>query len=113
MVTRLKQLRIENKMTQKQLAEKIGISQQALSKIEQGLRDPSVDNLIQASVIFDVNMEYMMNLTNIPQRINNDTDILEIIKIDKDTYNKVKEFSPKEREALREVIQLYSKIIHK
>ncbi|MCL2473879.1 MAG: helix-turn-helix domain-containing protein [Alphaproteobacteria bacterium] len=43
---RIKAIRSARKMTQEQLAEKVGISTEAISNIERGVNFPSFDNLI-------------------------------------------------------------------
>lgn len=47
---RIKEQREKNKLSQKELAAKIGISTPALSNYEKGIKTPSVDNLIKLSV---------------------------------------------------------------
>lgn len=44
---RLKTLRKEKKLTQKELAEQIGISQKSYSHWETGKNEPSLENLIK------------------------------------------------------------------
>lgn len=46
---RIKEQRKKNKLSQKELAAKIGISMPALSNYEKGTKTPSVDNLIKLS----------------------------------------------------------------
>ncbi len=46
---RLYQERKKNKLTQKELAQKMGVSQGAISRIEKGLLIPSLDMFIQLS----------------------------------------------------------------
>lgn len=47
---RIKEQREKNKLSQKELAAKVGISMPALSNYEKGIKTPSVDNLIKLSV---------------------------------------------------------------
>lgn len=51
--TKIKELRIKNKMSQKMLGEYIGISDRAVSKWESGLSNPSGQNLINLSGLAD------------------------------------------------------------
>ena len=51
---RIKELRISKKMTQEQLAEKIGIGPASLSKIEIGMYHPNDDNLEKIAQALDV-----------------------------------------------------------
>ena len=52
--------RIEKKMTQEFVAERIGVSRQAVSKWESGLSDPSTTNLIALAKLFDVTPEELL-----------------------------------------------------
>ena len=54
----IKELRIKNKMSQKELGESIGISNRAISKWESGLSLPSASHIFSLAKIFDVPMEY-------------------------------------------------------
>lgn len=57
---RLKELREESKMSQEDLAEKLGVSQQTVSKYEQGKREPDNQTLIDLSKIFDVTTDFLL-----------------------------------------------------
>ena len=56
----LKQHREECKMTQ-ELAEKLGVSRQAVSKWENGTSDPSTSNLIALAKLFDLSAEELLH----------------------------------------------------
>ena len=56
----IKQCRVEKKMTQEFVAERIGVSRQAVSKWESGLSDPSTTNLIALAKLFDVTPEELL-----------------------------------------------------
>ena len=46
--------------TQEELAEKVGVSCQALSKWESGAAKPDVDNLVRLSALFGVTTDYLL-----------------------------------------------------
>ena len=46
--------------TQEELAEKVGVSRQALSKWESGAAKPDVDNLVRLSALFGVTTDYLL-----------------------------------------------------
>lgn len=54
-------LRKENNMTQLQLAEKMGISDKAVSKWERGLGCPDIELLTELAEIFDVDLEKLLS----------------------------------------------------
>lgn len=58
--SRMKELRKEQKMTQEELAEKLGISRSAVGMYEQGRREPDFEMLDLAAYIFDVSIGYMV-----------------------------------------------------
>lgn len=60
---KLKSLRIEKKLTQKQIADRIGLAISAVSSYETGSRYPSYDVLIQLARIFHVTTDYLLGMT--------------------------------------------------
>ena len=58
----LKSLRLQKKMTQAQLASKLGLTKSVISAYETGLRLPSYDVLIHISMLFDVSTDYLLGL---------------------------------------------------
>ena len=61
---RLKDLRVDNDMTQKELADIFGISQQTLSDYEKGKYDLPNDLLIKYGDYFKVSVDYILERTN-------------------------------------------------
>lgn len=59
---RLKQIRLENKLTQKQLAERLGIQKSVVSYYENGDRCPSYDVLVRFARIFHTSTDYLLGL---------------------------------------------------
>ena len=55
---RIKKLRKSKDVTQRELAERLGISEQAVSKWEKNLSNPSTKNLLQIAKIFGVSITY-------------------------------------------------------
>ena len=53
-------LRQKNKYTQENLAEKLGISSQAVSKWENGISDPSTSNLIALAKLYGLSAEELL-----------------------------------------------------
>ena len=60
---KLRSLRIEKKLTQKQVADRIGLAISAVSSYESGSRYPSYDALIKLSRIFHVSTDYLLGLS--------------------------------------------------
>lgn len=62
---RLKQLRLKNNYTQENIANKIGVSKQSVSKWESGKTYPDIDNLIILSDIYNVTIDELIREDNI------------------------------------------------
>ena len=56
---RIKAMRKSKGITQEKLAEEVGLSLEAISKIERGIRGASVEVLYDISRYFDTEMEYV------------------------------------------------------
>jgi transcriptional regulator with XRE-family HTH domain len=58
--TRLKELRIQNVKSQKDLADILNVSQNAIYNWENGKREPSLDMLKKIADYFEVSFDYLM-----------------------------------------------------
>lgn len=70
MYKRIRDLREDKDITQKQMATILNCSQQVYSNYELGQRDIPTDILIKISVFYDVSTDYILGLTNNPKRNN-------------------------------------------
>ena len=59
---RLKELRLENNLTQEQLGIKVGLTHTAISYWEAGKRMPSIEAVVILSKFFKVSLDYMVGL---------------------------------------------------
>ena len=85
---KIKELRIKNNLSQEELANKLGVTRQAVSKREQNLALPDTNNLILISKIFNVKIDELINYNkqNINADINdNDTSDDKESKLDANT----------------------------
>lgn len=57
---RLSLLRKDHNMSQSELAEKLGVTQQTVSKYENGSREPDAETLKLLSSIFNVSIDYLL-----------------------------------------------------
>ena len=64
MLANLKDLRRENNLSQRQMAEKLCISQQTYSDYENGKTEPTIDTIIAISKIFSVSSDYLLGLVD-------------------------------------------------
>ena len=58
---RLKELREEKKLTQKEFGVQIGYSQRAISNWETGITEPNIENLKQIAAFFNVSVDYLID----------------------------------------------------
>lgn len=63
---RLKELRIDNDLKQKDIAEFLNISQNTYSQYENGTRSLPVDLLIKLSEFYNVSTDYILGIKNKP-----------------------------------------------
>ena len=57
----IKKLRKENNLSQEKLADKLGVTYQAVSKWERGLNLPDMTTLKEISNLFNVNIDDIIN----------------------------------------------------
>lgn len=67
MYQRIRDLREDNDLTQKDLAKELICSQQVYSNYELGQRDIPTDILIKLSKFYNVSVDYILGLTNNPK----------------------------------------------
>ena len=61
---RIKKMRKEKGFTQLQVQMKTGIDQSDYSKVERGIRYPTVEQLISLSELFGTSVDYLLELTD-------------------------------------------------
>ena len=61
---RIKELRIENGLTLKQLAALLNVTIRTIQRYEDNSREPSVDCIKQLCRIFDVSADYLLGLVD-------------------------------------------------
>ena len=63
--TTLAEQRKLNKLTQKQVAEYLGITQPSYIRYENGQAEPTLANLVKLAVLFDVSVDYLLGRTDL------------------------------------------------
>jgi transcriptional regulator with XRE-family HTH domain len=58
---RIKQLRVDNKLTQSELADKVGLSYVQIGRYEKGKSNPSSDVLQKLANVLNTSTDYLMN----------------------------------------------------
>lgn len=66
--TRLKLLRHAGRMTQKEVSDMLDVTRSAYTYYERDRSKPDFDTLITLSKIFGVSLDYLVGLSNLPER---------------------------------------------
>ena len=66
---RLVQLRKQHGLSQEELAEKLGISRQAISKWERAESSPDTDNLISIAKLYNVSLDELLKTDEDPETL--------------------------------------------
>ena len=64
LANKLKHLRTQNRLTQEQLAQKLGVTKSVVSAYETGVRMPSYSVLVTLARIFHVSTDYLLGVEN-------------------------------------------------
>jgi|SRR5690625_903184 len=109
---RLKELRIEKKLTQQEMADFLGITRQGYAKYENGQAETDLETLKKLANFFDVSTDYLTGNTDDIEFMTDEEINEEIKKITKELNVWYKE-DPKskrdELETLRDIIRAYTK----
>ena len=68
MYRRIRDLREDHDLTQKEMAKKLNCSQQVYSNYELGQRDIPTDILIRLALFYNVSIDYILEISNNPKR---------------------------------------------
>lgn len=91
---RFYQYRKSNGMSQEELAAKIGVSRQAISKWERGESGPDTDNLIALAQLYDITIDELINGSEILNRDTDNTKDTEISENEKQEYTSEEQPKP-------------------
>lgn len=69
---RLKEIRKIRDLTQREVAEALGVSPATYSRYETGEREPSIDTLVRLSSIYGVSVDFLVNNVLIESSVLND-----------------------------------------
>ena len=66
---RLKILRMEKRLTQKNVADVLGVLPETFQKFEYGTARPKLENVIKLADFFNVSTDYLLGRTDNPARL--------------------------------------------
>ena len=105
-MNRIKILRDELKMTQQELADKLGGAKSSVAMYENEERKPSLEILIKLSEIFDCSIDYILAKTDIRKNETQDPLGLAQIGFSIDSYNPP---TDKQKEQIRDLLEIILK----
>lgn len=103
---RIKRLRKESKLNQKDFSKSIGITQGALSEIENNNTKPSIDTIVAISEKFKISTNWLLTGKEIELNSTDDS-LAEYIKLGKEL--KEKGFTPEDIKNLLKAIEIFYK----
>lgn len=65
---RIRMLRENNHLTQRQLAEYLGLRQQTYSRYERGELIPALASMAALAEFYDTSVDFLVGLTDVPER---------------------------------------------
>lgn len=71
---KLRDLRLKNNLTQKNVADRLGISASVVSSYENAERSPSLEALLALSSLYRCSTDYLLGKENIPPKVVLETD---------------------------------------
>ncbi|MBH0357698.1 helix-turn-helix transcriptional regulator [Bacillus toyonensis] len=118
MKNRIKEVRKKNGDTLKDLAKKINYDYSNLSKIERGFYTPSIELLKRISVIYNVNLQYLIEMNSESECTSNEKLFIQDIYLNSDElfqkYNFIldgKQATVEEMELVIQIIRQIRKLI--
>ncbi len=106
MLKNLKELRENASISQKQLAEAIGVSQQSINKYENHKIEPDIDTMIKIADYFETSVDYLIGHSTLRRRIEA-TEEYALNAEEGRLVEQYRKLSPKQRESIMSVICSY------
>jgi transcriptional regulator with XRE-family HTH domain len=98
---RIKQLRVENNLTQSELAEKVGLTYVQIGRYEKGKSNPSSDVLQKLASVLGTSTDYLMN---------GKTEQVEAQLVDKELikqFQEVEKLNPEEKHLVKTFLDAF------
>ena len=106
MLRNLRKLREAADVSQRQVAEAIGVSQQSINKFENHNIEPDSETLIRIADYFDTSVDYLVDHTTVRRKIENVT-AYELNSEERFVIDRFRKLSPKQRFCVISVIDSY------
>lgn len=106
MLKNLKLLRAEKNISQQQLADVVGVSQQSINKYENHSVEPDIDTLIRISDFFSVSVDFLIGRTDVRIIPSNMTEY-SLTNKEKDVIDGYRAAEPKDKELIDYIVKNY------
>jgi len=106
MLENLKKLREAKGISQKALADQIGISQQSINKYENHNIEPDIHTLTRLADYFDTSVDYLIGYTTLSRRIEAFSPY-DLNSTEASLINGYRKLNPKRRKLLQSLIESY------
>ena len=107
MVKRLKELRQKKNISQQQLADIIGVSQQSVNKYENHSIEPDIATLIRFADFFNTSVDYLIGNSDTERRIERVT-AFDLNDDEAQLINSYRHLSEKEKASIRLITENYT-----
>lgn len=107
MVENLKKLRTKKGITQAQLAEMLGISQQSINKYENQNAEPDIETLKNLADLFNTSIDYLVGHTDIDHKIEK-TEKYDLNNDEIQLINGYRKLNQSEKDSLHCIINNYN-----
>ena len=107
MLTNLKKLREDASISQKALAEAIGVSQQSVNKYENHNIEPDIETLIRIADFFETSVDYLIGHTSIRRKIE-EVHIFELNDRESKVMEQYRSLTSKQKACVNVVMDSYS-----
>lgn len=98
----LKQLRINKHLSQQKLGEFLHVSQQSIHKYENNITSPDIETLKNMSDFFDTSVDYLLELTDIPHKIEPVTETM-LNQAETDLIETYRKLNPSQKELIQKL----------
>ena len=107
MLTNLKKLREDASISQKAVADAIGVSQQSVNKYENHNIEPDIETLIRIADFFETSVDYLIGHTTVRRKIE-EVHVFELNDRESKVMEQYRSLTSKQKACVNVVIDSYS-----
>ena len=107
MLTNLKKLREDASISQKAVADAIGVSQQSVNKYENHNIEPDIETLIRIADFFETSVDYLIGHTSVRRKIE-EVHVFELNDRESKVMEQYRSLTSKQKACVNVVIDSYS-----